>query len=375
MKAELPSRIPLPVSVVIPVYNGERFIAEALGTVAAQVNPPRETIVVDDGSTDRTAAIAASLGATVVSQANAGLPAARNAGSVAATQPWVAYLDVDDVWTADKLAQQWAALQLEPQAGFAFSDFATFDEDGILEPSRLGADAAFGALHTKPLGNDAFFCPGRELGFALLNANFIQPSSLIVRRDLARSIGGFDPTLGSCEDYDFVLRLSAVADAVIVSRPTLFYRLHPASMSAKWHKIMLWNNIIGERIQRRPELYPAGADVHFRRRRIHNINSAANNLLRNQRYEEAGSQALAGLRETPTLRGAMLALLACVLARQPGAGLHAALRRAQRAPRTRRRADAALLREAQDSLEFALLAARGTTPPCGDVSMPPVSRL
>src|SRR5258705_11929360 len=98
---------PLPISVVIPAYNASAYLAEALESVRGQTAQPTEVIVVDDGSTDATAAIARAGGATVLSQPNMGISAARNAGIRAATQPWVAFLAADDLWEADKLPAQW----------------------------------------------------------------------------------------------------------------------------------------------------------------------------------------------------------------------------------------------------------------------------
>lgn len=95
------------VSVIVPVYKGERFLAEALESVAAQTYAPLETIVVDDGSPDRSAEIAAGrAGVQVVRQANQGVAAARNAGLAVARGELVAFLDQDDQWLPQKLALQ-----------------------------------------------------------------------------------------------------------------------------------------------------------------------------------------------------------------------------------------------------------------------------
>ena len=104
------------ISCIIAVFNGERFIAAAVDSVLAQTYRPIEVIVVDDGSTDRTAEIVAGYGDEVrlVTQEAAGPPATRNLGLAAATGEYLAFLDGDDLWHEEKLARQMACLVTEP---------------------------------------------------------------------------------------------------------------------------------------------------------------------------------------------------------------------------------------------------------------------
>jgi glycosyltransferase involved in cell wall biosynthesis len=99
---------PNTITAIIPVHNGERHLAEAIQSVLAQTLPPGEIIVVDDGSTDASAAIAQSFGAPVrvLAQPNLGPAAARNLGLAHATGDLLAFLDADDLWTPNKLARQ-----------------------------------------------------------------------------------------------------------------------------------------------------------------------------------------------------------------------------------------------------------------------------
>lgn len=116
--AENPSLLnpnPSLISVVIPVYNGELYLAEAIQSVLDQEYQPLEIIVVDDGSSDRSAEIAAGFPHVhVVSQPKAGPGAARNIGVQTATGNWLAFLDADDVWTSRKLMLQLAAFEQDP---------------------------------------------------------------------------------------------------------------------------------------------------------------------------------------------------------------------------------------------------------------------
>ncbi|MDX2163398.1 MAG: glycosyltransferase family A protein [bacterium] len=109
------------ISVVIPVHNGERYLAQALESVFAQTYPAAECWVIDDGSTDGTVEIAERFSAVrVVSQGNAGAAHARNQGISRVTGDLIAFLDADDLWLPDKLALQVKALDDHSGTGIVF---------------------------------------------------------------------------------------------------------------------------------------------------------------------------------------------------------------------------------------------------------------
>jgi len=117
------------VSVVIAVYNGEDYLAEALTSVFSQSRPPDEVIVVDDGSTDRSGTIASAFaGVRCLRQANAGQAAALNAGVAASRGDFLAFVDADDRWVPDKLALQLAAANQEPELEVVFGYARQFFE-------------------------------------------------------------------------------------------------------------------------------------------------------------------------------------------------------------------------------------------------------
>ncbi len=101
-----PSSGSLPITVIIPAYNAAAYLEEALASVRAQTRSPAEVIVVDNGSTDDSQKIARRAGARVLLLERPNLSAARNEGIRAASQPWIAFLDADDLWHPDKLASQ-----------------------------------------------------------------------------------------------------------------------------------------------------------------------------------------------------------------------------------------------------------------------------
>src|SRR5262245_20179101 len=116
------------VSVVIPCYNAGRFLKETLESILAQTRPALEVIVVDDGSTDDSAAVAGAFGppVRVLRQSNQGESVARNRGLDEARGDWVAFLDADDVWAPDKLERQLAAVEGSPGVACCHTGFYLF---------------------------------------------------------------------------------------------------------------------------------------------------------------------------------------------------------------------------------------------------------
>lgn len=129
------------VSVVIPAFNAERYLTEAVQSVLEQGISDIEVLVVDDGSTDGTAALADEVGppVTVVRQANGGIGSARNAAIARATGIYLAFLDADDVWPVGSLAVRLAALAAKPEADGVFGSVQEFRDGGDDLPVQSGA--------------------------------------------------------------------------------------------------------------------------------------------------------------------------------------------------------------------------------------------
>ena len=174
------------VSVVIPVFNGERFLAEALDTVFDQTHRPLEVIAVDDGSTDGTPHVVARYGTRVryVRQENAGASSARNRGIALATGEFVALLDCDDLWEREKTARQLARFAARPALGACATHMANFWTDEV----RHELDALQGSRLTEPQPNVG--------------------SSLMVRRALFERFGMLDPTMKHRDIQEWVTRLT-----------------------------------------------------------------------------------------------------------------------------------------------------------------------
>jgi glycosyltransferase involved in cell wall biosynthesis len=241
------SRAEESVAVVIPVFNGANYLAEALASVLKQTCAPDEILVIDDGSTDETVSIAESFpGVRVVSFENGGLAESRNRGTRLAASKWVAFLDHDDIWEPEKLRRQIELLRSIP------------DADICVTSRRYLNNGVLGKVQVAPLSG--------EIERSLLRACFFAPSSVVARRSVLLSLAGFDPSVKGCEDWDCWLRLKA-AKAKFVSCPEalLIYRNHETNMSSDGHFMYRSELDIYDRLVS-PQIHPAIRFVHRLRR-------------------------------------------------------------------------------------------------------------
>ncbi len=199
---------PLPVSVILPVYNRAWCIREAVDSMLAQTYGNRELIVVDDGSTDETGRILRQYGdrITVISQLNRGVSAARNRGVRAASGNLIAFLDSDDLWLPEKLARQTAFFQDHPEVRICQTE-ELWIRNGIRVNPRI--------RHQKPSG-DIFT---RSLALCL-----VSPSAVMLERRLFQEMGGFDESLPAAEDYDLWLRIGARHPVSLIEEPLVIKR-------------------------------------------------------------------------------------------------------------------------------------------------------
>jgi glycosyltransferase involved in cell wall biosynthesis len=202
------------VSVVMPVYNGERFLRESLESVFAQTFQDFELLCVDDGSTDHSTAVLQEYGRKirVVQQANAGQSAARNAGVALATGQYVAFLDQDDLWYPSKLMTQVAVLDAESNVVLVHCDFDMIDERGQMVRQAAGLSERPSSL-ASPMGQ-------------LIGEALIFPSAMMIRKHRYEHIGGFHAELQGFEDFDLIARLKREGRFVMVGEAGMAYRLH-----------------------------------------------------------------------------------------------------------------------------------------------------
>ncbi len=203
------------VSVIIPVYNGERFLAAAIESAVAQDYRPVEVIVIDDGSDDGTAEVARSFPqARYLFQTNRGLSAARNAGIEAARGEIIAFLDADDVMLPNKLTVQAEYLRDRPDVGCVLCRQKILLEPGAALPAWLPPDRIFGDPGGSP------------------------PGSALVRRSAIERAGGFDPAYRLAVGMEWLGRLrDAGVKVAVVPEILMLRRVHDSNLSHQNRKL------------------------------------------------------------------------------------------------------------------------------------------
>lgn len=199
------------ISVVIPVYNADKTVGEALESVAAQTCADYEIIVVNDGSTDQSEGLIKKymrppLNITYVEQMNKGAAAARNAGLRLAKGEFVAFLDADDLWDKDRLAAAIQTMDANPQTGLVFSDMRHMVNGALVHASYLH-ERGYRHLSSGLIYDN------------LLKENFIFTPTVTLRRDVLKEVGYFDEALPIAEDYDLWLRIARQFEALFIDRP------------------------------------------------------------------------------------------------------------------------------------------------------------
>ena len=196
------------VSVIVPVFNGERFLAEALDSIFGQGYEPLEVIVVDDGSTDGSAAIAQAREVRYFVQPNRGPGVARNSGVAAARGELLAFLDQDDVYLPGKLSLQVETLRARPEIGYLFTRIEVFLEPGVDRPHWMPAEW----LVEPPVG----YCP----------------STFMVRPQTFAAVGDFDAGYSSFSDGEWMVRARrAGIQDLVLDDVTVRYRIHGENQS------------------------------------------------------------------------------------------------------------------------------------------------
>lgn len=218
-------------SIIVPAYNVAETLGETLRSLLAQTHPDFEIVVVDDGSTDRTVAVARSFGdprIRVVQQPNRGLAGARNTGIAAARGAYVGFCDADDLWRPTKLAAHVAHLQANPEVGLSYSGSELIDAagrpTGLAQRPRLRGVTAAHVFRRNPVGNGSAPVFRR----AALDSIAFRPDHEPDRD------WWFDERFRQSEDIECWLRLVLTTDWEIAGIPGLLtrYRVVPGGLSA-----------------------------------------------------------------------------------------------------------------------------------------------
>jgi glycosyltransferase involved in cell wall biosynthesis len=203
------------VSVIIPVYNGKRFIEECLLSVLNQSHSALEIIVINDGSTDNTLNLLQKIKASdervrIITIKNSGRAAARNKGIKAAKGYWTAFLDADDAWTCNKLDKQLKAAN-ENNADFIYTERTWVDDSSCIKAQPQKYDLPSGLIFE-----------------SLVEGNYICTSTVLVKTSVLKLENGFDEsaTFKNVQDYDLWLRLSHKYIFQSLPDELCLYRLH-----------------------------------------------------------------------------------------------------------------------------------------------------
>ena len=212
------------VSVVIPTFNRWPMLAEAVASVMEQIAVDIELIIVDDGSTDETAArlpsLAEALGTAqrplrILRTENHGPAAARNRGFAASRASLVAFLDSDDLWLTRKLERQVGYMRKNPECLAMQTEEIWIRDQVLVNPGRR---------HRKRNGD--FFLDS-------LRTCLVSPSAVIMRTRAFEMLGGFDEDMRAAEDYDLWLRLLLEHPVELLAEPLVIRRAgHPGQLSA-----------------------------------------------------------------------------------------------------------------------------------------------
>jgi glycosyltransferase involved in cell wall biosynthesis len=195
-------------SVVIPVYNAERFVGAALESVLAQTYGAAEIIIVDDGSSDNTAKIVEQysdrMSIFYARQQNMGPSAARNHGVSLARGDWIAFLDADDLWYPNKLQTQRAFIADNPDAVLFWCEMDNIDDGGHARRDSRGRDPLAQIVFARPV------CP--------------LPSAVVMRKDIFERTAGFNPVLRCYEDVEYFFRLASAFPVMYIPQKLCAYR-------------------------------------------------------------------------------------------------------------------------------------------------------
>jgi len=215
MSEKITNKNPL-VSIIIPVYNGEKYIEECLRSVYQQSYHPIEIIVIEDGSTDNSLNLIKQMPGEkkVIPQQNKDVSQARNVGIKNSKGQFIAFLDQDDVWEKEKLEKQVNAFREEPDMDLVFTDSFKFNDEGEkrhpIDKHKIASQL-----------ND------QNLFSTLIRKNVLMPSAVMVKKESIEKAGLFDPGFKTCGDYEMWLRMAALGMKFLyLPEPLALYRQH-----------------------------------------------------------------------------------------------------------------------------------------------------
>jgi len=226
------------VSVLVPSFNSARYLTETLDSLFAQTYPAIEIVLVDDGSTDDTAALVERIGdprLRYFRRPNSGRPSVpRNDGLRHARGRYVALCDSDDLLDPRLIEESVAVLESQPSVALTFTNYVQIDEQGrFLAGSPLDAYPLFRALPRERLDDRAFRIRQADAYACLIEENFVRTSGVLIRRAALERIGPFDEDLPNGDDRDMWLRLSRSFDVAFLDFAGVRYRRRGSNITSR----------------------------------------------------------------------------------------------------------------------------------------------
>jgi glycosyltransferase involved in cell wall biosynthesis len=222
------------VSVIVPTYNGAKFILETIASILSQTRPPEEILLIDDGSSDNTEDVVANFHPKLKYHRilNAGVCHARNVGAAFAGSPYIAFSDHDDLWRPDKLEKQMSLHDRFPDMNYSFTNFAIVSDGSWSSDSKFD-DAPKDFFEDFTRVDSACSVSRSSLYDRILQFQPIFPSTVLMKKDFFEQLGGFDESLGRnpSEDLEFTLRCVERPPIGVVSEPVVGIRKHQTNFS------------------------------------------------------------------------------------------------------------------------------------------------
>jgi glycosyltransferase involved in cell wall biosynthesis len=233
------------IAVVVPARNASFFLRDALDSVYAQDHLPSEVVVVDDGSADDTREVAEGYGrgVTCLEAGGAGSARARNLGIAATRSPLVAFLDADDLWVPEKSSRQIALLKAHPDLALVFSDMRSF-EDGRRASRTYFQERGF---------------KGACTASSIFLYDMVSTPTVIVRREILNSCGGFDESLGVGQDTDLWFRIALDHRFAAIAEPLVQRRFHAGNITRDARRLAeavvdIWGRYLDAVVEREPHM-------------------------------------------------------------------------------------------------------------------------
>ncbi|PYS25413.1 MAG: hypothetical protein DMF72_01750 [Acidobacteria bacterium] len=270
---------PALVSVLIPAHNEEQFIADAIASVHSQTVNASEILVVADACTDRTSQIATELGAKVFELNRRNMAAALNVAVKASAQPWIAFLDADDIWETEKLAWQFKAIDAFPTAGLIGCDYVQLQDGGSTSLSASARRERWDGIDSVKSECCRFVA---EPTGELLPPLDLLTTCVMVRREVFDRVGFLDEDFLFGQTMEFFARTLARHPLAFVEKPLAYHRRHEQNHTRNLESYWPTHISIINRMLKHPEQYPTGAGEAYRAHLKRDFHQFERGLLKQQ---------------------------------------------------------------------------------------------